>query len=68
MFMKKPSYRIFDYEPRHYDPSTDKSEKLKRRLGFSRRRKSLGNRRSHLRMILIIIGAIVAYIILRNIS
>jgi hypothetical protein len=39
MLMKKPRHRIFDYTPRHYKPEEDKTERRKRRLGFSRQRK-----------------------------
>ncbi len=27
MFAKKPSHRIFDYEPRYYKPELDEEEK-----------------------------------------
>jgi len=46
MFMKRPRHRIFDYTPRFYDPQTDKDERLKRKLGFSRQRKYRGRKRS----------------------
>lgn len=39
MFMKKPSYRIFDYTPRYYKPEEDKSELRKKRLRFRQKRK-----------------------------
>ena len=35
MFVKKPSHRKFEYQPRHYKPQMDEDEKRKRRLGFS---------------------------------
>lgn len=34
MFMKKPSHKRFDYQPRFYKPELDEEEKRKRRLGF----------------------------------
>lgn len=34
MFMKRPTYRKFDYEPRYYKPDQDPSERRRRRLGF----------------------------------
>lgn len=34
MFIKKPSHRKFDYQPRYYKPELDAEEKRKRRLGF----------------------------------
>jgi hypothetical protein len=34
MFMKRPQYRKFDYQPRFYKPELDEGEKRKRRLGF----------------------------------
>jgi len=46
MLMKKPKHRIFDYEPRFYDPSKDETEKKKKRLSFKTshsRRKSKSN-------------------------
>lgn len=40
MLMKKPNYRKFNYEPRHYNPETDETEKRKRNLKFRYARKS----------------------------
>lgn len=34
MFIKKPNYRKFDYQPRYYSPTTDEAERRKRKLGF----------------------------------
>ncbi len=42
MFMKKPSHRSFDYQPRFYKPETDESERRKRRLGFKKNYKHSG--------------------------
>lgn len=40
MLMRKPKYKVFDYEPRYYDPSKDPEERKKQRLSFSRDRKT----------------------------
>ena len=63
MLMKKPRNRVFDYTPRFYDPKTDKDEKLKRRLGFSRKSKALRKNRSPLFWFVIL--AFVIYLYLR---
>ena len=63
MFMKKPRHRIFDYTPRHYKPEYDKTERTKRRLGFSRQRKYRSRQRSPI--ILLVIVAIIIYLILK---
>ena len=34
MFMKRPTHRKFDNQPRFYKPELDEDEKRKRRLGF----------------------------------
>jgi len=34
MFIKKPSHRKFDYQPRFYNPELDKEKRRKQRLGF----------------------------------
>ncbi|MEG8947391.1 hypothetical protein [Rosettibacter firmus] len=39
MFFKKIRPRDFEYIPRYYDPEKDPEERLKRRLGFNRKRK-----------------------------
>jgi hypothetical protein len=65
--MKKPNHRKFDYEPRYYDPSKDKDEQLKRRLGFSRRRKSIGKNGGVVKTIVIGIIVLLAYLFLSGI-
>jgi hypothetical protein len=56
--LKRPNYRKFDYQPRHYNPLHDEEERRKRRLGFTINRKHRTNRRSML------IPAVVLFIIL----
>jgi hypothetical protein len=34
MFIKKPTHKKFEYQPRFYKPEEDSSERRKRRLGF----------------------------------
>jgi hypothetical protein len=58
MFLKKPRHRIFDYTPRYYDPFTDESEKRKRRLGFTRKRKYIGKKRSPIIWLIFILAVI----------
>lgn len=67
MFMKKPKHRIFDYEPRFYDPTKDEREKLKRRMGFARYRKSIGKRHSPIKIVLIILVVLLGYLKLTGI-
>jgi len=63
MLMKKPSHRVFDYTPRHYKPEEDKSERRKRRLGFSRQRKFKSRQKSPI--IFLVIIAIIIYLVLK---
>ena len=63
MLMKKPSNRVFDYTPRHYKPEDDKSERRKRRLGFSRQRKFKSRQKSPI--IFLVIIAIIIYLVLK---
>jgi len=63
MFMKKPSHRKFDYQPRHYKPELDEGEKRKRKLGF---RSNYRNKsKSKLPMALIIMFLIILYFFLK---
>jgi hypothetical protein len=68
MFIKKPQHRVFDYEPRYYNPSDDKDEKLKRRLGFSRRQKSIGKKGGVIKALIVVILILIAYIYLTSIN
>lgn len=34
LFLKRPKYREFDYQPRYYTPEEDQVEKRKKRLKF----------------------------------
>lgn len=64
MFIKKPSYRKFDYSPRHYKPEIDKEEKRKRRLGFKsnyRNKTSTKKPILYIGMFLIILYAFLKY-------
>jgi len=63
MLMKKPGHRVFDYTPRFYDPKTDKDEKIKRRLGFTRKTKALRKKRNPLFWFVIL--AFIIYLYLR---
>ena len=64
MFIKKPSYRKFDYAPRYYKPEIDKEEKRKRRLGFKsniRNKTSTKKQILYIGMFLIILYAFLKY-------
>ncbi len=39
MFLKRIKPKDFEYLPRYYDPDKDPEERLRRRLGFYRKRK-----------------------------
>ncbi len=52
MFIKKAKHRVFDYQPRYYDPSKDENEKRKRKLGF---RSNLNRRSSRASLIKLIV-------------
>ena len=62
MLMKKPRHRIFDYTPRFYNPQTDKDEKVKRRLGFTRKTKALRKKRNPLFWLVILAFVIYLYL------
>jgi hypothetical protein len=62
MLMKKPRNRVFDYTPRFFNPESDKDERLKRRLGFSRRAKILRKKKSPFMLFLLIILVIYLYL------
>ena len=62
MFFKRPNHRIFDYQPRFYDPDTDEDERRKRRLGFKRRSKALRKKRNPLIWLLFIIVVLFIYL------
>lgn len=63
MFMKRPRHRIFDYNPRFYNPAEDRKEKKKRRIGFTRQRKFKSRKQSP--VILLVLVALIIYIILK---
>lgn len=62
MFMKKPRHRTFDYTPRFYDLAKDDKEKIKRRLGFTRKAKYQRKKRSPLIWIVLLILIIYLYL------
>ncbi len=62
MLMKKPRHRVFDYTPRFYNPQTDKDEKIKRRLGFTRKTKALRKNRNPLFWLVILAFVIYLYL------
>ncbi len=63
MFMKKPSHKVFDYIPRHYDPLKDEEERRKRKLRFQSQ--------SHLRrktkspLIWVILAVMILYLLIK---
>jgi hypothetical protein len=62
MFFRRPPHRVFDYTPRHYDPTKDESEKLRRRLGFSRYRRHKGKKRSPIIWLVFILAVIYLFL------
>jgi len=63
MFLKKPSNKIFDYQPRFYDPEKDPVEQRKRKLGF---RKSQNIRKKNKSPFLwLVIFLIIAFVYLK---
>jgi hypothetical protein len=63
MLMKKPSYRVFDYTPRYYNPDKDEKEKRKKRLLFRYKRQF--NRRVRSPFYWIIIFIIILFFYLK---
>ncbi|NOX16835.1 MAG: hypothetical protein GXO87_00935 [Chlorobi bacterium] len=62
MLAKRPKHRIFDYEPRFFDPEKDETEKRKKRLKF--RSHSLAHRKTRSPFFWLIFAAAVVYIYL----
>ena len=60
---KRPPHRIFDYEPRFYDPETDDSEKRKKRLKFRYARQHARKKRSPVVWLILIL--LIAFIYLK---
>jgi hypothetical protein len=55
MFIKKARHRVFDYQPRYYDPSKDEAEKRKRKLGFRSNLTRNSNKKSLLMLLTMIL-------------
>ncbi len=55
MFIKKAKHRVFDYQPRYYDPSKDENEKRKRKLGFRSNLRRNSNKKSLIMLIIMIL-------------
>lgn len=62
MFLKRPKPKSFEYIPRFYNPEEDPEEKLKRKLGFSRKRKFKRKGRNPLFWLILIIIVIYLYL------
>ncbi len=67
MFMKRPAHRVFDYQPRFYNPNLDEKERRKRKLGFSSYRRKLRQKRNPLIWIVLIILILYIYLKLASI-
>jgi len=63
MFMKKPSHKVFDYIPRHYDPLKDEDERRKRRLKFESQRNI--QRKTKSPLIWIILALMIIYLLIK---
>lgn len=66
MFMKKPRHRIFDYQPRFYDPLNDADEKKKRKLGFRSYRTQTKKKGSIVKTVLIFLLVLLAIYLLNK--
>ena len=63
MFIKKPTHKKFDYQPRHYKPEKDEELKRKKKLGFrSNYRKKTSTKKPYAYIIML---AIILYIFLK---
>jgi hypothetical protein len=62
MFFTRPRHRVFDYPPRHYDPTKDESVRRKRKLGFTRQRKYRGKKRSPVIWLVFILAVIYLFL------
>lgn len=63
MFIKKPTHKKFDYQPRYYDPKEDQTEKRKRKLGFRSNKISKGNK--NLPIVYILMSLVILYFFLK---
>ena len=63
MFMKKPTHKVFDYVPRHYDPLKDEEERRKRRLKFESQRHI--RRKTKSPLIWIILALMILYLLIK---
>jgi hypothetical protein len=64
MFMKKPTYKRFEYLPRYYDPSKDESERQRRRIRIQRNVR----RGSHRPFLIIVLMFILVYLLYSIVS
>jgi hypothetical protein len=63
MFIKKPTHKKFDYQPRYYKPEKDEELKRKKKLGFrSNYRKKTSTKKPYAYIIML---AIILYIFLK---
>ena len=65
MLMKKPNHRIFDYQPRFYDPLNDEEERKKRKIHIGMRTYSKLKPKNTLikNLLLLVIGLVIYWII-----
>lgn len=63
MFIKKPTHKKFDYQPRYYKPEKDEELKRKKRLGFRTNYRSKTSTKKP--YIYIIMLAVILYIFLK---
>ena len=62
MLIKLPKHKVFNYQPRFYDPDKDKIEERKKRLNFRYHRKNLKRGRSSIYWLIILIIVLYFYI------
>ena len=63
MFIKKPLYCKFEYQPKHYNPDRDNESKRKRKLGFRSNYRNKTTTKKPLAYIVML--AIILYIFLK---
>lgn len=61
MLIKLPKHKVFNYQPRFYDPDKDKIEERKKRLKFRYYRKNLKRGRSSIYWLIILIIVLYFY-------
>jgi len=62
MLMKRPQHKDFEFIPRFYDPDKDPEERLRRKLGFNRKRRFKRKGRSPIYWLVLLLIVIYFYL------